>query len=402
MKPRRLWQAVLLGSVFYAVAVPVLAQQSVKIGVLSDLAGPYRDSTGPGSVIATRMAVEDFIAAEHPGFQIEIVVGDHQNKADIAASKAREWFEKDGVDVITDLINSSVALAVSKIANEKNKIAMVTGAATNRLTNEDCNAVTVHWTYDSYSIAIGTAQSLTRMGKKNWFFITADYAFGHSLEKDSQTVIEANGGKILGRVRHPFPGTDFSSLLLTAQASGAQVIGLANAGTDLTNTIKQAGEFGITDKQDLAGLALVISYVHALGLEVAQNLYVTEGFYWDLNDQTRAWSRRFFARHQQMPNMYQAGQYSLVYHYLKSVKAAGSRETTQVMEKIRALPVDDFFAPGGRVRADGRMVHDMYLLQVKQPTDSKEPWDYYHVRATIPAADAFLPLEKSICPLVRK
>jgi branched-chain amino acid transport system substrate-binding protein len=353
-------------------------------------------------VIATQMAIDDFVAKEKPAFKVEMVSADHQNKGDIAANKAREWFEREKVDVASELVTTSVALAVQKIAKEKNRIALVSGAASTRITNEDCNDVTVHWTYDTYAVANGTAKAVTKTGGKKWFFLTADYAFGHSLEKDASEVVKASGGEVLGAVRHPFPGSDFSSFLLKAQSSGAQIIGLANAGGDTINSIKQAAEFGVTPKQSLAGLLMFITDVHSLGLKVTQNMYLTEGFYWNLNDETRAWSKRFFDAHKRMPTMVQAGQYSSVLHYLKAVKAAGTDDTAKVMAQMKKTPVNDFFAKNGSIRADGRMVHDMYLLQVKKPAESTTPWDYYHVRATIPAAEAFQPLSASKCPLVAK
>ncbi|MBK6975258.1 MAG: ABC transporter substrate-binding protein [Sterolibacteriaceae bacterium] len=388
-------------------AAPALAQARVsdgvvRIGVLTDLSGTYSDLSGQGSVVATKMAVEDFIAADKPAFKIEVLSADHQNKGDIASNKAREWFEKDGVDMVTDLVTTSTALAVMKIAKEKNRIAIVNGAASTRITNEDCNDVSVHYTYDTYALANGTGRAVVKQGGKSWFFITADYAFGHSLEKDTSDVVKAAGGSVLGSVRHPFPGNDFSSFLLNAQSSGAQVIGLANAGNDTINSIKQAAEFGITPKQTLAGLLMFITDIHSLGLKTAQNMYLTEGFYWDLNEQTRAWSKRFFDRHKRMPTMVQAGQYSSTMHYLKAVKATGSDDTAVVMARMKKTPINDFFATKGQIRDDGRMVHDMYLLQVKKPAESKYPWDYYNVRATIPGNEAFQPLSASRCPLIRK
>ena len=379
-----------------------ISDNVVRIGVLTDLSGVYSDVSGKGTVVATQMAIDDFIAREKPSFRIEMVSADHQNKGDIAANKAREWFERDRVDVASELVTTSVALAVQKIAKEKNRIALISGAASTRVTNEDCNDVTVHWTYDTYAVANGTAKAVTKTGGKKWFFLTADYAFGHSLETDASAVVKANGGEVLGAVRHPFPGSDFSSFLLKAQGSGAQIIGLANAGGDTINSIKQAAEFGVTPKQSLAGLLMFITDVHSLGLKVTQNMYLTEGFYWNLNDETRAWSKRFFDAHKRMPTMVQAGQYSSVMHYLKAVKAIGTDDTAKVMTQMKKTPVNDFFAKGGSIRDDGRMVHDMYLLQVKKPAESTTPWDYYHVRATIPAAEAFQPLSASKCPLVAK
>ena len=395
----------LVAALSAAIAPAALAQVSdgvVRIGVLTDLSGVYSDVAGKGTVVATQMAIDDFMAKEKPAFKIEMVSADHQNKGDIAANKAREWFERGSVDVVSELVTTSVALAVQKIAKEKNRVALISGAASTRVTNEDCNDVTVHWTYDTYAVANGTAKAVTQSGGKKWFFLTADYAFGHSLEKDAAAVVKANGGDVLGAVRHPFPGADFSSFLLKAQASGAQIIGLANAGGDTINSIKQAAEFGITPKQQLAGLLMFISDVHSLGLKTTQSMYLTEGFYWNLNDDTRAWSKRFFDLQKRMPTMIQAGQYSSVMHYLKAVKAIGSDDTARVMTQMKKTPINDFFAKNGVIRADGRMVHDMYLLQVKKPSESTTPWDYYNVRATIPAAEAFQPLSASTCPLIKK
>src|SRR5574343_92390 len=351
---------------------------SVKIGVLNDLSGTYSDLAGSGAVLATRMAIDDFIANEKPSFKIEMVTADHQNKPDIASNKAREWLERENVDTVTELVPTSPALAVRKVAKEKDRLAIMNAPAN------------------------GTAKAVTAHGGKNWFFLTADYAFGHSLEKDSAAVVTANGGKVLGTVRHPFPGSDFSSFLLKAQASGAQVIGLANAGADTTNAIKQAAEFGITPTQSLAGLLMFITDVHALGLKPTQGMYLTTGFYWDRNDETRAWSKRFFDKQKKMPTMVQAGQYSSIYHYLKAVKATGTDDTSKVMAMMKKTPINDFFAKNGQIRDDGRMVHDMYLIQVKKPAESKYPWDYYTIKATIPAAEAFQPLSQSRCPLIKK
>lgn len=383
-------------------AATTVSDGIVKLGVLTDMSGTYSDLSGPGALEATKMAVEDFIAKEKPDFKIEVISADHQNKADISANKAREWFDTQKVDVIVDLVTTSTALAVMKVANEKNRISLISGAASTPITNEQCNDTTVHWTYDTYSLPVGTAKAVVNQGGKNWYFITADYAFGHSLEKNTAEVVTKSGGKVLGNVRHPFPGSDFSSFLLSAQASGAQVIGLANAGNDTINSIKQAKEFGITPKQSLAGLLMFISDVHSLGLEATAGMYLTTGFYWDYNDETRAWSKRFFERMKRMPTMVQAGDYSATYHYLKAIKAAGTDEAKAVMAKMRDTPVNDFFAKNGKVRIDGRMVHDMYLAQVKKPSESKYPWDYYHIRQVIPGDEAYIPLSESKCPLVKK
>jgi branched-chain amino acid transport system substrate-binding protein len=373
----------------------------VKVGVLTDLSGIYSELSGQGAVAATQMAIDDFLAEERPSFTVEMVTADHQNKGDVAADTARQWFEQDHVDAISDLVTTTTALAVMKIGKEKNRVALVSGAGSTRITNEDCNDVTVHWTYDTYALAHGTAKALVQQGGKSWFFLTADYAFGHSLEKDASDVVAANGGTVVGSVRHPFPGSDFSSFLLKAQTSGAQVIGLANAGTDTTNSIKQAVEFGITPKQTLAGLLMFITDVNSLGLKTAQGMYLTEGFYWDLNDETRAWSKRFFEKHKRMPTMAQAGDYSAAMHYLKAVKAVGSDDAQKVMAQMKKTPVNDFFAKNGHIREDGRMVHDMYLFRVKKPTESISPWDYYKLVATIPGEEAYQPLSASRCPQVK-
>lgn len=401
MKLKPLAIASLLAAASLAATAQV-SDNTVRIGVLTDLSGVYSDIAGQGAIVATKLAIEDFVAQEKPGFKVELVSADHQNKGDIAANKAREWFERDKVDIATELVTTSVALAVQKIAKEKDRLILVSGAGSTRLTNEDCNDVTVHWTYDTYALANGTAKAVTQQGGKKWFFLTADYAFGHSLEKDASEVVKASGGEVLGTVRHPFPGSDFSSYLLKAQSSGAQIIGLANAGGDTINAVKQAAEFGITPKQSLAGLLIFISDIHSLGLKATQGMYLTEGFYWNHNDETRAWSKRYFAQMKRMPTMVHAGQYSSVMHYLKAVKAAGTDQTGKVLAQMKKTPVNDFFAKNGQIRDDGRMVHDMLLLQVKKPAESTTPWDYYHVKATIPAAEAFTPVAASRCALLKK
>ena len=381
-----------------------LSDGVVKIGVLTDLSGLYSDLSGAGAVLAVKMAIDDFKAMEKgKAFPIELVSADHQNKGDVASNKAREWFERDQVDMITDLVTTSTALAVMPLAKEKNRITIVNGAASTPITSsKQCTDTNVHYTYDTYALANGTGKAVVKQGGDTWFFLTADYAFGHNLEKDTTATVLANGGKVLGSVRHPFPATDLSSFLLKAQSSGAKVIGLANAGTDTTNSIKQAAEFGITPKQSLAGLLMFITDVHSLGLKATQGMYLTEGFYWDFNDETRAWSKRFFELHKRMPTMVQAGDYSSTMHYLKAVKAAGTDEAGAVMKKMKEMPINDFFAKNGRIRADGRHVHDFYLLQVKKPEESKYPWDYYHVRQVIPANDVVMPVAQSECPLLKK
>lgn len=404
MQKRQLKRLAGAMAVAFVTALPAQAQVSndvVKIGVLTDLSGTYSDLAGPGSVLAVKMAVEDF-GGKVLGKPIEVISADHQNKGDIAANKAREWFDRDNVDMIIDLVSTSTALAVMKVAKEKNKISIVSGAASTKITNEDCTDTNVHYTYDTRSLAEGTGRAVVKQGGDTWFFLTADYAFGHSLEKDTSDVVIAAGGKVLGSVRHPFPGQDFSSFLLKAQASGAKVIGLANAGTDTQNSIKQAAEFGITPKQKLAGLLMFLTDVHSVGLKAAQDLYVTESFYWDMNDAGRAWSKKFFERHKKMPTMVHAGDYSATLHYLNAIKEAGTDDTAKVMAKMKATPVNDFFAKNGKIREDGLHVHDVHLFQVKKPVDSKQPWDYYKLLQTVPGDQAFAPLSQSKCPLVKK
>ncbi|MDP8920331.1 MAG: ABC transporter substrate-binding protein [Pseudomonadota bacterium] len=380
----------------------VQAQTSVKLGVLNDRSGIYSDLTGEGSVIAARMAAEDFKASEK-GIKVDIVGADHQNKPDIGASIARQWYDQAGVDVILDVPTSSVALAVNGIAREKNKILINSGGGTSDLTGSQCSPNTVHWTYDTWALANGTGGAMVKRGGNTWFFVTADYAFGHALERDTAALVTKAGGKVVGTVRHPFPGQDFASFLLQAQSSGAKVIGLANAGGDFTNTMKQAAEFGIVQGgQSLAGLLVFITDVHSLGLQVAQGLVMTEAFYWDQNDQTRAWSKRFADRNGgKMPTMVHAGVYAGALHYLKAVEALKSKDTAQVMAKMKDMPTDDPLFGKGMIRQDGRKIHDMYLFEVKKPTESKGPWDLYKQLATIPADQAFRPLNEGGCPLVK-
>jgi len=377
------------------------AQDAIRIGVLNDQSGPYGDFGGRTSVIAAQMAVEDF-GGKVLGQTVEIVTGDHQNKPDIASSIARRWFDVDNVSAVTDLTNSAVALAVQTIAADKGKVTLAVGPATTRLTNEDCSPTGFHWAFDTYSQAIGTARAVVGQGGKSWFIMAADYAFGHQMATDLANVVKENGGSVLGQVRHPLNTSDFSSFLLQATASKAQIVGLANAGADTINSVKQAAEFRISaGGQKLAGLVVVISDVHALGLPVANGLVFTTAFYWDMNDATRTWSKRFFERTGRMPGMVQAGTYSAVMHYLKAVAAAGSVDGKAVAAKMRDIKVDDFFAKGF-VREDGRMVHDMYLVEVKKPEESKAAWDYYKVLGTIAANDAVQPLSQSKCRLVKK
>jgi branched-chain amino acid transport system substrate-binding protein len=395
----------LLAAIALAAATPAGAQISddvVKIGLILDMSSIYADITGKGSADAGQMAIDDF-GGKVLGKPIELVYADHQNKPDIAATKAREWFENDHVDAILDVAASATALAALEVAKQKNKIIVFNGPGATRLTNEACTPLSVHWTYDTYSLAHGTGYATVKQGYDTWFFITADYAFGQDLERDTTAVVTANGGKVLGGVRVPLNTPDFSSFLLQAQASKAKVIALANAGADTTNAIKQASEFGIIKGgQRLAGMLVFITDVNALGLEKAQGMLLTTAFYWDMNDETRKWSARFMAKEGRMPTMAQAGVYSTVTHYLKAVQAAGTDESEAVMKKMRETPVNDFFIKDGHIREDGRMVHDMYLVEVKTPAESKGPWDYYKIKATIPADEAFQPLSASRCPLVKK
>ncbi len=386
-------------------ATPAAAQISdgvVKIGVLNDQSGPYADLAGPGSVVAARMAVEDFGAARK-GLKVEIIFADHQNKTDVGSQIARQWYEAEKVDLVVDVPNSSIALAINEIARERKKAFIVATAATSDLTGKACSPTTLHWTYDTWAMANGTANAIVKTGGDTWFFLTADYAFGHALERDVEALVLKSGGKVLGKVRHPFPTADFSSFLLQAQASKAKIIGLANAGTDTTNAIKQGAEFGIVKGgQQFAGLLVFLTDIHALGLEKAQGLVFTESFYWDLSDQTRAWSKRFGERHHgAMPTMVQGGVYSAVLHYLKAVEALKSDDGPRVMAKMKEMPTDDPVFGKGYVRADGRKIHPMYLFEVKKPSESKGLWDYYKVRATIPAEQAFRPLDQGNCPLVK-
>jgi branched-chain amino acid transport system substrate-binding protein len=374
----------------------------IKIGIMNDMSGLYADISGPGAVAAARLALEDF-GAEKKGMKVEIVSADHQNKPDIGSNTARTWFDVDKVDVIVDVPTSSVALAVSQVAKDKNKVFIGSGPATSDLTGAQCSPNTVHWTYDTWSLANGTGKAIVKTGGSTWYFLTADYAFGHALERDTAAVVEANGGKVLGKVRHPFPGTDFSSFLLQAQASKAKVIGLANAGGDTINSIKQAAEFGIVQGgQNLAGLLVFVTDVHSLGLKTAQGLIFTGAYYWDRNDASRAFAKRFAPLYKgNMPTMVQAGVYSGVLHYLKAVEALkGDADGKAVVAKMKELETDDPLFGKGKIRADGRKLHDMYLFEVKKPEESKGAWDYLKVRATIPAAEAFRPLNEGKCPLV--
>jgi branched-chain amino acid transport system substrate-binding protein len=376
----------------------------VKIGVLNDESGPYATLAGPGSRVAALMAVEDF-GATAKGLKVEIAFADHQNKPEVGAKIAKAWYDAEKVDVIVDVPTSSVTLAVSRIAREKGKALLVSSGGSSALTGTECSPNTIHWTYDTWALAHSTGKALVKSGADTWFIITADYAFGHVLERDLEAVVLASGGKVLGKVRHPFPSTsDFSPFLLQAQTSQAKIIGLGNAGTDMINAIEQGTRLGLVQRgQNIAALLVFLSDVHALGLNKAQGLVLSESFYWDLNDQTRAWSARFARRHWgAMPTMAQAGVYAAVLHYLKAVDALKSDDGTLVIAKMKALPTDDPLFGKGSIRQDGRKIHPMYLFEVKKPSESRGPWDFYKLRATIPAAEAFRPLGQGGCPLVDK
>jgi len=378
-------------------------QVSVKIGVLSDMSSLYSDIGGAGSLVAAKLAVADF-AKTNPNVKVEVIGGDHQNKPDIGSNLANQWYDVDKVDMIVDTPNSGVALAVSQVTNQKNKVFLVSGAAASDLTGPKCNANTIHWTYDTWMLANGTGKALVKTGGDTWFFLTADYAFGHALERDTAAAVEANGGKVLGKVRHPLNSNDFSSFLLQAQSSKAKVIGLANAGGDTINSIKQGAEFGIVKGgQKFAGLLVFASDVNALGLATAQGLTLTETWYWDMNDANRAWTKRWQAERNaagKFPTMVQAGVYSAVTHYLKAVAAVKSgADGKAVVAEMKKQPTDDVLFGKGVVRADGRKVHPAYLLEVKAPGESKYPGDFYKLRATIPAEEAFRPLKDGNCPL---
>ncbi|MGA0596779.1 ABC transporter substrate-binding protein [Enterovirga sp. CN4-39] len=394
----------ILGAVAFAALMTgsAGAQVSVKLGVLNDRSGVYSDIGGEGGVVAARMAVEDFKAAEK-GIKVEVISADHQNKPDVGSNIARQWYDQDGVDVILDVPTSSVALAVNQVTREKNKIFLNSGAATSDLTGAQCSPNTIHWAYDTVQLANVTGGAMVRQGGNTWYFLTADYAFGHALERDTAAVVKKNGGQIIGSVKTPFPSQDFSSFLLQAQASKAKVIGLANAGGDTVNSIKQAGEFGITQGgQSLAALLMFVNDVKALGLKSAQGLVFSETFYWDENDATREWSKRFMDRMGRMPNMLNAGVYSSVIHYLKAVAAEKSKDPAKVMAWMKGNPTDDPLFGKGSVRADGRKIHDAFLLEVKKPEESKGEWDLLKILAKVPAEQVWRPLEEGNCPLVKK
>jgi branched-chain amino acid transport system substrate-binding protein len=378
-----------------------ISDDVVKIGVLTDMSSLYADATGKGSLAAVQMAVADY-GGKVKGKPVEVVSADHQNKPDVGVSIARSWYDNDKVDAIFDVPTSSVALPISALTREKNKININSGGGTSDLTGVACSPNTVHWTYDTYSLSNVAGKAMVKRGEDTWFFVTADYAFGMALERDAANVVKETGGKVLGDVRHPLNSSDFSSFLLQAQASKAKVIALANAGGDTTNALKQAAEFGITQGgQKMIALLQEITDTHALGIKATQGLIVTDAFYWDMNDETRAFSKRFYDRVGHMPTMIQAGLYSATMHYLKAIDAIGTDEAPKVMAQMRATPVNDFFAKNGHIRIDGRMVHDMYLFEVKKPEESKGEWDLYNLITTVPGDEAFRPLDKGGCPLVK-
>jgi branched-chain amino acid transport system substrate-binding protein len=394
----------ILGVLLQALAATAFAQVSdnvVKIGVLNDATGPYADLSGPGSVLAVRMAVEDF-GGKVNGQPIEVVSANHQNKTDIGAGIAREWFDTGKVDIIVDISNSGVALAVQQLAREKNKVAIAAAVGTVDFTGKSCAPTTMSWLYDSYALANSSLVAAVKSGLDTWYFIVVDYAFGISMQADATRAVTTAGGKVLGSVRHPLNSSDYSSYLLQAQASGAKAVLFANGGADLINGLKQAKEFGLAARgQKMVTPLMFLTDVHTLGLETAQGLRFATSFYWDRTDETRQWARRFFERHKAMPTMVHASMYSAVRHYLAAVRDAKTDEAQAVVAKMRATPVNDFYAKGGRVRVDGRLVHDMYLAEVKKPQDSKTPYDYYTIVRTIPGAEAFRPAEEGGCPLVK-
>jgi branched-chain amino acid transport system substrate-binding protein len=386
---------------FVTAVTPAQAQISgdvIRIGLITDMSGLYSDIDGPAGVEAIKMAVAD-MGGSIAGKKIEVVYADHQNKADVAAAKAREWFDTQGLDLLIGGTSSGTNLAMAKVAAEKKKLFISVGAATSALTNEQCNAYTVHWAYDTVALAKGTGNAVVKAGGKSWYFLTADYAFGAQLQNDTSAIVKAAGGTVVGSVKHPLAASDFSSFLLQAQGSKAQILGLANAGGDTVNSIKAANEFGITKTMKLAGLLMFINDIHSLGLKTTQGMYLTDSWYWNRDADTRAWSRKFFEKIKRMPSSIQAGDYSAALNYLQAVKAVGSDDADKVLAHMRKTKVNDIFAKGGFIREDGRMVHDMYLMQVKAPDKSVEPWDYYDVVQTFKGEEAWTTKAESKCPL---
>jgi branched-chain amino acid transport system substrate-binding protein len=377
-----------------------MSGNAVKVGVLTDQSGVFSSLAGKGSIVAAEMAIKDF--GDKLGVPVELLSADHQNKADVGTQIARQWYDVEGVDLIVDVPNSSVVLAVQELAREKDRVLIASGSGTAALTNDSCSPNGIHWTWDTYAVAVSTGKAMVQQGGDKWFFLTADYAFGHTMQKDVTAVVEGAGAKVVGSVVAPLNTADFSSYLLQAPAAGANVIALANGGTDTINSLKQAQEFGLTQQARLAGLAIFLTDVHSIGLDAAQGLYLTTGFYWDRTDESRAWAKRFFDIHGAMPTMSQAGVYSAVTHYLNAIAKAGNDSAKPVIAEMKATPVNDFFAQNGVIREDGRMVHDMYLAQVKTPAESTGAWDYYKILGTVPGDEAFRPLSESACPLVKE
>jgi branched-chain amino acid transport system substrate-binding protein len=389
----------LLASSAVLAQTPKISDDVVKIGVLTDMSGQFSHESGEGAVTAVKMAVEDF-GGKVLGKRIEVIVADHQNRNEVAIAKAREWYDVEKVDMIANLINSAIALAVTNVAKEKDRIAIVNGSGSSRLTGDSCTPNSIHYAYDTYALAVGTGRALIKEKLDTWYFLTADYAFGHALEGDTAAVVKANGGQVVGAVRYPIDTSDHSSFLLQAQASKAKVVAIAGSGTTFINAVKSAKDFGL--KQTLAGLLVWITDVDSMGLETAQGLVLTNGFYWDRDEATRDFSKRFFAKMKRMPHMGDAGDYSSTMHYLKAIQAAGTDDAKTVMAKMREMPVNDFFAKNGKLREDGRFIHDMYVYEVKKPSESKYPWDYYKLRAVIPGDEAFRSVADSKCPLLKK
>ena len=394
--------AILASSLIAGAAQAQISNNEIRIGYLADMSGTYRDLSGPGGLEALKMAVEDF-GGTVDGKKIVLFNADDLNKPDVGANTVRQWIDERNVDMVTGLVASSVVLAASKVVEQGGKLALISGAAASSLTNEHCSPNHIHWTYDTFALANGTANAVLKDGGKSWYILTADYAFGHSMETDIKKVVNAEGGKVIGAVRHPFPSNDFSSYILQAQGSGADVVALANAGADTVNSLKTASEFGVTQSgQRLAGMVVFLNDIHAMGLEVTQGLMLTTGWYWDMNEETRAWAERYQKRVGSKPTMVHAGIYSATTHYLNAVKQTGSDDTATVRAQMAKTPVNDMFAKDGRIREDGRMVHDMYLVKVKTPSESKGEWDLYQMVRTIPGDEAFRPLAESQCKLVAK
>ncbi|WP_373332488.1 ABC transporter substrate-binding protein [Thiopseudomonas alkaliphila] len=383
-------------------AQAAISDNEIRIGYLADMSGTYRDLSGPGGLEAVKMAIEDF-GGQVDGKKIVIFNADDLNKPDVGANTVRQWIDEKNVDVITGLAATSVVMAVNKVVEQEDKLALISASASSSLTNEYCSPNHIHWVYDTYALSNGTAHAVLEEGGKSWFVLAADYAFGHSLEQDITKVVESEGGTVVGKVRHPFPSNDFSSYILQAQGSGAEVVALANAGADLVNALQTASQFGLTQAgQKLAGMVVFLNDVHSMGLEVTQDLMLTTGWYWDMNDETRAWAKRYYDRVGRMPSMTHAGMYSSTLHYLNAVKATGSDDTQTVRAKMIETPINDMFAKNGQLREDGRMVHDMYLAQVKKPSESKSEWDLYKILRTIPGDQAYRPLADSQCKLIKQ